>query len=267
MEGRKVQMKKGILIVTLILILLLVSSLFTGCIPKKASSSSSSSSDPEPTNVENRLASLERAVSQIQSNPSGNSADIDSLNSRISNLQNQIDNLQQENSKLLNDYNNLRNDFINYKDEQAENAPSATNSTGEDYTTWDPDFYIWTEKEPSNFFIDHYVRGKIDEEDFYDIKLTIYYNNDDGDTDDSITTKMILSGDFTPKSGDIVFVDDNNTFIDTVSNPHYLWSVDLTTRGDQKYTRRINAESEKFTVTLYENDPLEITLEFSLAYE
>lgn len=92
-------MKKGRLVIGILLALVLISTLFiSGCVPKKSSSSSSSDDSPStPSSTDKRIASLESAISNLQSRVS----DIDSNTNKnyddeIASLQNSLNNVKNE---------------------------------------------------------------------------------------------------------------------------------------------------------------------------
>lgn len=251
-------------VATIIVIVALALSFTAGCVPK--ASSSSSSSAPSTTDLNSKittnstkLATLETTLNNLITKVNTTvgkdwSGDINSQSNRISNLESQLDSLQQRVASL----------------ESANSGNSSDSSSDSDETTrWDMD--VSTNYTETDVGVGRYISpSRIEEADIYKIRLTLKNYKTTAITD------LYVDISFTPKTGDRVFVDEDNTFLDTIISPYYLWDMDFITRGDEDYTRRISFMSEQIDLPAAtpatETDPVIpsetlITLEFSLEYE
>ena len=119
--------------------------------------------------------------------------------------------------------------------------------------------------------------SRIEESDIYDIRLTLYNNMTNSDGDLIALNDLYLDLTFTPQSSSAVYINEKNTWLDTVKSPYIFWEMDVVTRGDDKYTRRISFTSERITVPKGEwldeanhelgvKPTMELQLEFNLEY-
>ena len=234
----------------------------TACVPKRDTVANPSNPAPADTAsitaLEAKVKKLESEVaSLLKSSPGNYDADIEDLQSQMDDLQTQLDDVLVEVDDML----------ATWEEGQADNSANQSDGT----TRWRGG---WTTNYPNSDAIpgvelDLYSSPSyIEDADIYKIRLTIYNYMTKGISD------LYVDIDFTPKSGDIVFVDEKNTYLDTVQSPYYWWDMEVLTRGEEEYARRITFTSEKMTVPAATTDgtvvtPSEttLTLEFNLEYQ
>lgn len=190
---------------------------------------------------------------------SGNNydADIEALQSNIDGFYEEIDSIREELDDTLTEIDTM---LADWEEEQAtSNSESETNTT----TRWSIDCsstYLITEVGISVYT----SPSRIEEEDIYRIRLTIYNHKT------SIVNNLQIDLNFTPKTGDKVFINEKNTYLDTVQSPYYWWDMDVITRGNEDYTKRISFLSEQVTVPAAVGTTwgkLILELEFNLEYQ
>ena len=195
--------------------------------------------------------------SKIASLPTGSGgnydSDIDNIYVEIESLRDNFDGILAEVDDMLAEW-----------EEEQQTTNSSSNSSNSGTTRWDLD--VSSSYNISDVLIDVFVSpSRIEEADVYKIRLTIY-NRTVVEVKD-----LCIYLDLTPKSGDVVFVNDKNTFLDTTRSPYYWWDTEVITRGEDNYTRRISSTSEKITVpaAVSNTQPSEtsLTLELNLEYK
>ena len=225
----------------LTLALTLVSS---SCVPKRTNTSNPSNSTADS----DRIAALESKVGQLQSKIASLPAASQSqdYSNAINKLQGDIDGLYD----ALDDFQAQVDDAIagvdvtlaDWEEQWEEKQVVAEEIAQEDnFTRWSLEAYTNYTDEEVNVGI-YTSPSRIDEVGTYKIKLTV------SNYMPTAITNLYVSLDMMPKTGDIVFIDDKNTYLDTTRSPYYLWDVDVATRGTDKHTTRISFTSDSITV-------------------
>ena len=217
------------------------------CVPKRdnVNPANSNSTDAD------RIAALETKVSQLQSKiaslptSSGNNYDAD-----IDNLQVQIEDLQTQLDDILVEIDDRISVWEKEQEATQEEEEAATNVKW----SWD----ITSNYNENDVMVDYWqTPSRMESENDYTVKVTLKNNIATAITD------LILDITYTPNGNP--YVDEKNTFMDTISAPYTLWDTEIVTRGDDEYCRRISNMSEK--IKLGVGEELQLKLEFILTYK
>lgn len=231
-------MKKGKLVLLVILtLLLLVFPFITGCVPKK-SSSTPANTNPS-TNTNSEITSLERRISQIESTTS-------SIQNQLNNIQNnagknydgEISNLQSQDSNINQKLNSIESTLSNIQD-QLDQLEEVQEAEEEGYTTkWYPEISTNITDNVSVTL----SSPRIEDEGSY--RMTIVANNTSAEAIKNVIIEVYL----TPRSGDHVYLDSSDTFMDSVGSPFIWWDTEIRERGSDDYAGAIICDSEYITL-------------------
>jgi len=234
-------------VLSFVLILALIAS--TACVPKR---DGASPSNPASTD-DDRIAALESKVSQLQSKiaslPAGSGGNYDS---DIDNIYAEIESLREELGDILTEVDDM---LAGWEEEQQTVQEEEEQATD---VRWSRD--ITSNYTEADVMIDYWqTPSRMDSEGDYTIKVTLMNNRPVAITD------FVLDLTFTPSGKP--YVDQKNTFLDTMSSPYTLWDTEIVTRGDDEYCRRISNMSEKIKLEPGESNTLQLQLEFILTYK
>ena len=208
---------------------------------------------------------MQSKIASLPASSGGNyDDDIDNLYAEIESIREELD------TTLL----TVEDMLAKWEEEQVTTNEEQSNTT----TRWGIE--CSSSYSSSEIKIDWYSSpSRIEEADIYKIRLTIYNSKVDAIGNPVEIKDLYIDIDLTPNSGDEVFVNGKNTYLDTIQSPYYWWDMDVVTRGENEYTRRISFVSEKITAPAatsitkedgtVEITPSEIilTLELELEYQ
>jgi len=250
--------KRKIIIGFLSLALILLLVIPTACVAKRAtdsspSSSSSSSIEQDITSIQKDIKELKSKIASLPTSSGSNyDSDIEALQGDIDNLYTEIENLNEE---LYNVLDEIETMLADWEEEQVA-AEEEEEELVKNITRW---YLEATSSDDNVSIVESHSPSRIEEADTYDVRLVLA-NSSTNSIDFHIFVDLI------PKdSSTKTYIDERNTWLDTVNSPYYMWDTDVSTRGDDKHTRRISFESDP--ITLPAEESTELKLELNLEYE
>jgi len=265
--------RRKLALVLLSVALILSPAVTTGCLK----SASSKPVNPAPASADAQdIAKLKADVSQLQAKiaslpaPSATSdAQVATLKTDLTRLQSDIDKLQKQvdaMSKLQSDLTSIQAHLATIDErlvklEKVPTTPSPTTEIATTRWTWEV-----STNASNNVEVSTYVSpSRIEDAGTYKIRLTILNKAT------SINRDLRVGIVFTPTMGDIVYIDEKNTYLDTTQSPYYFWDMTVITRGADKYVRYLSILSEPITVpaaiSATEPSSTQLMLEFNLKYK
>ena len=115
----------------------------------------------------------------------------------------------------------------------------------------------------------HHTPSRIEEEGIYKVYLSIYNNQTDVAGNLVPVNDMRINVYLSPKSGDTVYLDKKNTYLDTMRAPYYFWDMDVTTRGSDEHVTRASFQSDLIAIpagvwTSDDHEDVNLTMSLSL---
>ena len=244
-------------LVSIVLILALTAS--SACIPKRTDSTNPASTTTSTTsNDANRFTIIEKDIKQLQSRVASIPAsenydrDIVSLQGDIESIHDELDSIREDMDDTLAEIEDMLADW-----EEEQTTQEASNTSVK--WSWDV-----TSNYGEDVIIDYWqTPSRMESEGDYTIKVTLMNNKRDVSDNLTAISDLILDITYTPTGQP--YVDKDNTFFDTVSQPYTMWDTDIVTRTTDGYCRRIGNMSEK--IKLDAGEELQLKLDFCLTYK